>query len=72
MKTLEERVEAIEKRNQKVELDKKWETSWTSWIFAIDISAQKSALRLARHTVILHLLCLRIWHSASTIYSSGS
>jgi len=29
MKSLEERVAAIEKRNQKVELDKKWETSWT-------------------------------------------
>lgn len=26
---LEERVEAIEKRNKKVELDKKWETSLT-------------------------------------------
>lgn len=29
MKDLEERVQAIEKRNQKVELDKAWETSWT-------------------------------------------
>jgi len=28
-KTLEERVASIEMRNQKVELDKKWETSWT-------------------------------------------
>ena len=26
---LEERVENIEKRNKKVELDKSWETSWT-------------------------------------------
>ncbi len=29
MPTLEQRIEAIEKRNQKVELDKSWETSWT-------------------------------------------
>lgn len=28
MKTLEERITAIEARNQRVELDKKWETSW--------------------------------------------
>lgn len=27
-KTLEQRVSAIERRNAKVELDKKWETSW--------------------------------------------
>lgn len=26
---LEKRIEAIEKRNQKVEADKAWETSWT-------------------------------------------
>jgi hypothetical protein len=29
MKTLEDRVAAIEARNQKVESDKHWETSWT-------------------------------------------
>lgn len=29
MKDLEKRIEAIEKRNKKVELDKAWETSWT-------------------------------------------
>ena len=29
MKDLEKRVEAIEKRNKKVETDKAWETSWT-------------------------------------------
>lgn len=29
MKTIEERVAAIEDRNKKVEVDKKWETSWT-------------------------------------------
>ena len=29
MKDLEKRLEAIEKRNKKVELDKAWETSWT-------------------------------------------
>lgn len=29
MTTLEQRIEAIENRNKKVELDKKWETSWT-------------------------------------------
>lgn len=29
MTTLEERVLQIEKRNERVELDKKWETSWT-------------------------------------------
>lgn len=28
-KTLEERVEAIEKRNREVELNKSWEGSWT-------------------------------------------
>jgi len=28
LKTLEERIAAIENRNQRVELDKKWETSW--------------------------------------------
>lgn len=29
MTSLENRVAAIEKRNERVELDKKWETSWT-------------------------------------------
>ena len=29
MKDLEKRIVVIEKRNQKVELDKAWETSWT-------------------------------------------
>jgi hypothetical protein len=29
MKELEERIEKIEKRNKKVEMDKAWETSWT-------------------------------------------
>ncbi len=29
MNELEKRIEAIEKRNKKVETDKAWETSWT-------------------------------------------
>lgn len=29
MKELEKRIDAIEKRNKRVELDKSWETSWT-------------------------------------------
>ena len=29
MKELEQRLDAIEKRNKRVELDKSWETSWT-------------------------------------------
>lgn len=29
MMTIEERILQIEKRNERVELDKKWETSWT-------------------------------------------
>ena len=29
MKDLEKRIEDIEKRNKRVELDKAWETSWT-------------------------------------------
>lgn len=29
MLTIEERIEQIEKRNERVELDKAWETSWT-------------------------------------------
>lgn len=29
MVSIEKRIEAIEKRNNKVSLDKKWETSWT-------------------------------------------
>lgn len=29
MDELEKRIEAIEKRNKKVEIDKAWETSWT-------------------------------------------
>ena len=29
MKDFEKRIEAIEQRNKKVELDKAWETSWT-------------------------------------------
>ncbi len=29
MKDLEKRIEEIEKRNKRVELDKVWETSWT-------------------------------------------
>lgn len=29
MKDLEKRLEAIERRNKKVEIDKSWETSWT-------------------------------------------
>jgi hypothetical protein len=28
-KSIEERLEKIEKRNSRVELDKAWETSWT-------------------------------------------
>lgn len=50
MKDLESRIKAIEDRNKRVELDKKWETSWTrrisiatltyavvvSYLFAID------------------------------------
>lgn len=29
MQTIEERIAQIEKRNERVELDKAWETSWT-------------------------------------------
>ena len=29
MKNIEKRIEQIEERNKRVELDKKWETSWT-------------------------------------------
>ena len=29
MKDIESRIESIEKRNKRVELDKAWETSWT-------------------------------------------
>jgi len=29
MKDLESKIKAIEERNKRVELDKKWETSWT-------------------------------------------
>ncbi|MFZ2494324.1 MAG: hypothetical protein WAW60_00935 [Candidatus Saccharimonadales bacterium] len=29
MKNLEDRIKKIEKRNERVELDKSWETSWT-------------------------------------------
>jgi len=29
MRNLEKRIEVIEKRNRKVELDKAWETSWS-------------------------------------------
>jgi hypothetical protein len=29
MENLEQRIQRIEERNAKVELDKKWETSWT-------------------------------------------
>ena len=29
LEDLEKRIQVIEKRNQKVALDKKWETSWT-------------------------------------------
>ena len=29
LKEVENEIEAIQKRNKKVELDKKWETSWT-------------------------------------------
>lgn len=29
MKDIEERIKIIEERNKRVELDKKWETSWT-------------------------------------------
>ena len=32
---LEERIKKIEERNKKVELDKKWETSWTRKICII-------------------------------------
>ncbi len=32
---LEKRVETIEKRNVRVELDKKWETSWTRRILLV-------------------------------------
>ena len=29
METLEQKIQTIEERNEKVELDKAWETSWT-------------------------------------------
>lgn len=35
MKELEKRLEKIERRNQKVESDKAWETSWTRKILLI-------------------------------------
>ena len=35
MKDLEKRIEAIEERNKRVELDKAWETSWTRKICII-------------------------------------
>ena len=35
IKELEERIEKIEKRNKKVELNKVWETSWTRRILLI-------------------------------------
>lgn len=33
LKELEERINKIEERNKRVELDKSWETSWTRKIF---------------------------------------
>lgn len=38
MKNIEKRIEAIEKRNKKVELDKEWETSWTRKIIIVAIT----------------------------------
>lgn len=35
MKSLEERVAAIEGRNRTVEIDKRWETSWTRKLLII-------------------------------------
>lgn len=35
MKNLEQRVSAIEQRNRKVELDKRWESSWTRRLLII-------------------------------------
>ena len=35
MNELEKRIEAIEKRNKRVETDKAWETSWITYIVVI-------------------------------------
>ena len=38
MEELEKRIEKIEERNRKVELDKKWETSWARRIIILVLS----------------------------------
>ncbi|MBP9819799.1 hypothetical protein KBC79_03595 [Candidatus Woesebacteria bacterium] len=38
MKSIEQRVESIEHRNTKVDLDKRWETSWTRRILIISFT----------------------------------
>ena len=35
MQTLEQRIQYIEERNSKVEIDKRWETSWTRRVLII-------------------------------------
>lgn len=35
---IQQKIEKIEKQNKKVELDKKWETSWTRRIFIATIT----------------------------------
>ena len=35
MQTLEQRIQNIEERNSKVEIDKRWETSWTRRVLII-------------------------------------
>jgi len=45
-KTLEERVEAIEKRNREVEVDKSWEGSWTRKLLIIIFTYLSIALYL--------------------------
>ncbi len=46
MKSIEERIEAIEKRNRKVEVDKAWETSATRRILIIVFTYLSIALYL--------------------------
>lgn len=53
METIEERINALEERNKKVEADKAWETSWTRKIILllctyIAIGLYLSAIQVGR------------------------
>ncbi|MCF7905583.1 hypothetical protein K9L63_00090 [Candidatus Gracilibacteria bacterium] len=58
MENLKHEIETIKERNNRVELDKKWETSWTRRIF------------LAVLSYVATYIFLRIIHAENAVYGA--